>query len=309
MHLAPAGLVLPKHLLNLKVGQFDPFVIAPYAANYRALSITGRLTSTLTVGSSSFAFEPQLRGVEAYGIYRNYTSWCAGLVDGAAQSGPSDNNSHKDMYARVSHKWWGYPLDGEVVAPRKPAAMPNTESDSARGQSPAGEADLDENDPTPWLDYYRQTQFETGIFGYMGRNDVSPLNNPYLFTSGTLPLITQDNFSRIGADFQWQHEDLYILGTYIYGQDSNAGTGYLLTFNSWFVEANYYFKPWIIGYARYEELQFLQPGVTANNIQRGVPGVAFYPIVNFAVRTEFVIDASGKGTTPNQFLIMADYAF
>ena len=306
MHLAPGWLILPKHFLNLKVGQFDPFVIAPYAATYRSVTITSRLPSAVTVGSSGFSFEPQLRGIEAYGHYRNYTSWCFGVVDGAALSAPTDNNSHKDMYTRIGHKWWGFPLDGEVVTPKKP--KPKSQEEDVRGQSPDN-TDLEEDDPTPWLDYYRQTQFETGIFGYLGRNDVSPLNNPFLFTSGTLPIINQDNFNRVGFDFQWQHQDLHILGTYIYGQDRNPGTGFGVNFNTWFVEANYYFKPWIIGYARYEELQFMQPGLTVNNIQRAVPGVAFYPILNLAIRSEFVIDTSGKGTTPNQFLIMADYAF
>ena len=121
--------------------------------------------------------------------------------------------------------------------------------------------------------------------------------------------MVQDNFHRIGADFQWQYRDLHILGTYLYGQDSDPGTGFTVSFNSWFLEANYYVKPWIIGYARYEEQRFQQSGTGVNDIQRAVPGVAFYPIVNLAVHGEFVIDTSGQGTTPNQFLIMLNYAF
>ena len=211
------------------------------------------------------------------------------------------------MYARFGHKWWGYPLDGEVVSPRKPG--PGAAISQVRGQNPDGNDSDEEDDPTPWLDYYRQSQFETGVFGYTGRNDVSPLSNPFLFTSPTTGTVTQDNFRRVGADFQWQHQDLHIMGTYVFGQDRNPGTDFSITFNSWFLEAQYYFKPWIIGYSRYEELQFTQSGVTANNIQRAIPGVAFYPILNLAVRTEFNIDASGKGSTPNQFLVVLDYAF
>ncbi len=323
MHRAPGRFVLPRHFLNIRVGQFDPQVIAPYASTYRALSITGRLTSTLTVGSSSFAFEPQLRGVEFLGVIRNYTSWCFGVVDGAAQSVPSDNNSQKDMYFRIGHKWWGYPVDGEVVAPRRPKTKPQVEV--SRAQSPdddkadsSGKDDggsdakpeEDATDPTPWVDYYRQTQFETGFFGYYGLNDVSPLFNPYVFDGNTTGLpLSQDRFKRVGADFQWQDQDLYILGTAMYGQDNDAGTGFSMSFWSWFVEANYYFLPWMVGYARYEELRFQQQELTGNNIQRFVPGVAMYPIVNLAIRTEFVVDTSGKGTTPNQFLAMIDYAF
>ena len=297
-------------MLNLKVGLFEPYAIAPYASQYRGLSITGRLPSTLTVGSSSFAFEsPGVRGVEAYGIWRNYTSWCFGVVDGAGSSSPVAGNSTRDMYARVGHKWWGYPLDGEVVAVTKPKPKEETTM-VTRGQNMDADTDLEEDDPTPWVDYYRQSQFETGIFGYLGRNAVSPLNNPFLFSSGTTGLIGADNFNRVGFDCQWQHHDLHILATYMYGQDRNAGTDpYSLNFNTWYVEANYYFKPWMIGYARYEELQFVQNGFNVNNIQRAVPGIAFYPIVNMAIRSEFVIDASGKGTTPNQLLMMADYAF
>ena len=316
VHLAPRGLVLPRHLLNLKVGQFDPFVVAPYASNMRIVGITGRLTGELTSGSSHTALEGPMRGIEAYGIYRNNTSWCFGVVDGAGSSAPTDNNSHKDVYARIGRKWWGYPLDGEVVAIRRPQPISRADGDGmvTRGQSPdAGlaslEEDHNEDDPTPWMDYYRATQFETGLFGYSGKNDVNPLTNPYLFTSDTTGSVVQDNFYRIGADFQWQYRDLHILGTYLYGQDSDPGTGFTVSFNSWFLEANYYVKPWIIGYARYEEQRFQQSGTGVNDIQRAVPGVAFYPIVNLAVHGEFVIDTSGQGTTPNQFLIMLNYAF
>ena len=317
MHLAGKGLVLPKHFLNIRFGQFEPQAIAPYNSTYRALSIANRLTSTLTVGSSSFAFEPALRGIEFYGVSRNYTSWCFGFVDGAGQAVPSDNNSNKDFYGRLGHKWWGYPLDGEVVAPQKTRAKPkvevsrsqNPDDESSTDQTAAAATVQDDTDPTPWVDYYRQTQFETGIFAYTGLNAVSPLNNPFDFTSGTTGDLNRDRFQRYGVDFQWQHQDLHILGTGIYGRDSDAGTGFSISFYSWFLEANYYFKPWIIGYARYEELRFQQGSISMNNIQRMVPGVALYPIANMAIRTEFNIDTSGNGTSPNQLLIMADYAF
>jgi hypothetical protein len=322
MHEAPKCIVLPAHMLNIRVGQFEPQVISPYTTTYRALSITGRLTSTVTVANSSFAFEPQLRGIEFYGVSRNYTTWCFGLVDGAAQAFPGDNNSNKDIYARIGHKWWGYPLDGEVVAPRRPKTKSSVEV--SRAQSPDADADVaeaaaeeDEVDPTPWFDYYRQTQFETGVFGYYGVNAVSPLDNPLVFNgSSTLGLDpVKDRFYRVGVDFQWQEDDLHILGTCLYGQDSNAGTGFNLSFVSWFLEANYYFKPWAIGYARYETLQYLQQEISQFDIQRFVPGIAFYPIVNLAIRTEFVINTNGAGGsansqfTNNAFLAMLDYAF
>jgi hypothetical protein len=37
--------------------------------------------------------------------------------------------------------------------------------------------------------------------------------------------------------------------------------------------------------------------------------VALYPIANLAIRSEFNVDTRGTGTTPNPFLLMADYAF
>ena len=342
MRLANRWIAMPKHAMNLRVGQFEPGVIAPWASIHRQLGLQGRLPNLASIGGNSFTFEPALRGIELNGVFRNYNSYAIGLVNGRGIGGAWDNNDDKDYYFRVARKWWGYPLDGQVadvgaggvepeVEPEVEVGMlddfrvyrlPNIET--VRGQSPDG----DILTSLPGLDFWRETSFETGFFGYFGRNMASVTTHAdveVLIVGGggatleiEVPTTTMrlDQFERIGFDARWQYRDWDIFGAWIWGWDSDPisdedpaamESDELFT---WFVEVDYYFKPWLIGYTRYEELGFRNEerhGEAA--ISRAVVGAAAYIATNVRLIGEAVVDARGSDTTNDSVQFMLDLAF
>ena len=123
-----------------------------------------------------------------------------------------------------------------------------------------------------------------------------------------------NGFSRVGFDFRCQKQDLDIFGAVIFGQDDlinrhdDEFNPNEESFVTWFLEADYYFKPWAIGFLRYEEQNF-QSGLADQNIARLVPGAAFYARTNVRIITELLLDTTGKQTTQDSFQIMLDLAY
>ncbi len=306
---------LPRHALNLRVGQFEPQVFAPWRSVHRQLGTTAYLPSVATIGGNGFTFEPSQRGIEIHGTIRQNNSYAIGLVNGNGASSAWDNNTQKDFYFRVARKWWGYPLDG-VLGEAKLVNADATASDSpSEGEmAPVG------------LDFWREMQFETGFFGYFGRNEASVtveddvdlrLDSGGTFTlEGTKTIMRPDRFERIGFDARWQCRDLDIFGAWIYGwdkdpiSDEDPDAVEPDELSTWFVEADYYFKPWLIGYARYEELNYLSDERQEEaGVKRAVVGTAAYIRTNMRVVGEVVIDAQGSGTTADTANVLLDFAY
>lgn len=316
MRLGNRWLTLPRHALNLRIGQFEPQVIAPWRSVHRQLGTTPYLPNVASVGGNGFTFEPAQRGIELHGTIRQNNSYVVGLVNGNGAEAAWDNNSQKDFYFRVARKWWGYPLDGVL------GEADFVDPDAGVVEPPSG----DEMAPIG-LDFWREVQFETGVFGYFGRNEASVTveEDVELVTTGngvfefeTLRTITRpDRFERIGFDARLQHQDLDIFGAWVYGWDrdpisdeepDDIESDQLTT---WFVEADYYIKPWLIGYCRYEELNYRndERNVEAG-IKRSVAGASIYVRANMRVVTEFVVDARGSSEiTPNTFNTLLDFAY
>lgn len=314
MRRAPRWIALPPHALNLRIGQFEPQVIAPWASIHRQLGTIARLPNVATIGGNEFRFEPALRGIELNGTIRQYNSYAVGLVNGNTAETAWDNNSHKDAYFRIARKWWGYPLDGVIG-----------QADFVNSDATSNEPDEDEMAPLG-LDFWREIQFETGVFGYFGRNrasvTVQDTYNVALSGGGTLDLelprtiARRDQFERIGFDARMQCQDLDIFGAWIWGWDRDPISDeepdererdQLFT---WFVEADYYVKPWLIGYGRFEQLKYGNGERQAEaGISRGVVGAAGYVRANMRVVGEFVINAQGNNTTPNTFNALLDFAY
>ncbi|MCH7686687.1 MAG: hypothetical protein IH899_08415 [Planctomycetes bacterium] len=311
MRVASRWLALPKHALNLRVGKFEPQVIAPWASNHRRLGISGRLPNVATIGGNEFRFEPALRGIEFNGIIRQYNSYAIGLVNGSGAEGRGDNNSEKDFYFRVARKWWGYPLDGQVapiggedegpaveVEVGRLGARPKQRHGGrlaavVRGQTPE---DGEEDFGPSVMDFWKEMQFETGFFGYFGHNEIEE------------PEETLDRFERLGFDARWQSGDLDVFGAWIWGWDNDLGIDSEESLFTWFVEADYYFKPWMIGYVRYEELNF-QEMLEDNEVRRLVPGAAIYVRTNLRVLAEILVDTSGNDTTNDSLQFLLDFAY
>ncbi len=314
--LAPRWLALPRHALNLRVGQFEPQVVAPWRSIHRQLGTTAYLPNISSVGGNGFTLEPAQRGLELHGTIRQNFSYAMGLVNGNGAESAWDNNSQKDIYFRVAKKWWGYPLDGEI------GQVEYVNEDDGMVDSPG------EGETAPiGLDFWREMQFETGFFGYFGRNeasvtvednvDLALAGNAGTFTlAGTRTVIRPDRFERIGFDARMQIHDFDIFGAWIYGWDSDPISDeepddvLKEELSTWFVESNYYFKPWLIGYCRYEELGFKSDERDAEaGMKRAVTGTSMYVRANMRVVSEIVIDARGNGTQGDTFNALLDFAY
>ena len=261
------------------------------------------------IGGNEFRFEPALRGIEFNGIIRQYNSYAIGLVNGSGAEGRGDNNSEKDFYFRVARKWWGYPLDGQVVPIAGEDEGPAVEVSRlgarfrqrhggrlaavVRGQTPE---DGEEDFGPSVMDFWKEMQFETGFFGYFGHNEIEE------------PEETLDRFERLGFDARWQSGDLDVFGVWIWGWDNDLGIDSEESLFTWFVEADYYFKPWMIGYVRYEELNF-QEMLGDNEVRRLVPGAAIYVRTNLRVVAEILVDTSGNDTTNDSLQFLLDFAY
>ncbi len=315
MLLGSRWLAVPQHLLNLRIGQFEPQVVAPYASVHRQLGTIGRLPNLATVGGNEFSFDPAQRGIELHGIWRQNNSYAIGLVNGNGAEGAWDNNTQKDFYFRVARKWWGYPIDGVI------GQAELVDDGSSDDESP------DEDEMAPMgLDFWREIQFETGFFGYFGRNEASVTvedqvalarSGGGVFNLDVPRVITRpDRFERIGFDVRAQRQDLDVFGAWMWGwnrdpiSENNPAAMERDQLFTWFVEADYYFKPWLIGYTRYEQLRF-QNGDRQNDagVSRSVVGTATYIRANMRLVSEFVIDTQGNSTTGNVFNVLLDFAY
>ncbi len=314
MRLGNHWLAVPKHLINLRVGQFEPGVIAPYSSVHRQLSSMARLSNIVTIGGNGFMFEPAQRGLELHGTWRQNNSYAIGLVNGNGAEDAWDNNAQKDVYFRVAKKWWGYPIDGEIGQSELVGDEPEEE-------------ELDEDAAAPMtLDFWREFQLETGFFGYFGRNQASVtvednvdllLAGGGIYTlAGTRTITRPDRFERAGFDVRLQREDLDIFGAAVWGWDRDPISDedpYAMEPDrlfTYFIEADYYFKPWLIGYSRYEQVHYAnEERQLESGISRGVIGTSAYVRTNIRLVSEFGIDAQGNGTTADVFNVLLDFAY
>ncbi len=323
---------LPQHALNLRVGQFEPGVIAPWASIHRQWGITGRLPNVVSLSDAGFdgeiqntnmfSFEPAQRGFELHGTLRQYNSYAVGLVNGNGSMGAWDNNTDVDFYFRVARKWFGFPLDGVL------GEAQSDENGEGEDEDVGGGLD-------PGMDFWREIQFETGFFGYTGRNSVMVDQEfEYEVTDEDavdhhLELVERvgmlsDKFERIGVDGRFQFQDLDIFGVAYWGRNGAPGAelenGNIEVFRdidlfTWFLEANYHVKPWLTPYVRYEQLHFDSHHFQDHKgIDRAVLGAVFTVRANMRIVTEFLIDAKGPNdegeyTTHDTFTAMLDFAF
>ena len=321
-------LTLPRHAMNLRVGQFEPGVIAPWASIHRQWGITGRLPNLVSLSdggfeggiqnTNMFMLEPAQRGFELNGTIRQYNSYAIGLVNGNGSMGAWDNNTDVDLYFRVARKWFGFPLDG---------VLGESQADGDGG----GELpDLD-----PGMDFWREIQLETGFFGYFGKNMVM-VDQEFEYEvldededSHHLELVERigmfsDRFQRIGFDGRFQFQDLDIFGVAYWGWNNSPGAemedGELEIFEdvrlfTYFVEANYHIKPWLTTFARYEKLRFSSHHFQDHKgVERGVVGAVFTVRSNMRIVTEFLIDGRGPNhggeySTNDAFTAMLDFAY
>ena len=135
-HDANRFCVLPPHFLNLRIGKIDPAVL-PHVITQESLAQFPSLASSFTLGQTGFILSAEQPAVELSGIYRQYWSYAVGIANGGSAVGlAQDDNTFKDVYFNVTHRWFGYPLDGVLgqVVPSDKSASRSTPGQQYRRQ-------------------------------------------------------------------------------------------------------------------------------------------------------------------------------
>jgi len=272
---------IPRYALNLRIGLFEPGVVA--FSNERRLTVVQNLFSTFNLefangNANNFQFDRQ-SGFEIDGVLFSRFKYLFGLTNGSGDS--PDNNSKKDFYYRTAFKLWGMGFDG------------------------AG-AELEES--LKQTENWQDNSITVGHFGYFGANtasDVAGLGRKYNI-----------DFIRLGVDFRINYQDLDLVGAYLWGDDENpANDGFDVGSSLFFCEANYVFFPWLVGALRFEDLNFKGPNSEdLNEIKKFIVSatVSIRANLKVVVDGEFV-DGSrirkGEDNSRDAFLARLDFAF
>lgn len=268
------------NLLNVRFGQIEPRA-APFSAN-RRLTAFDYVVNTQSfplaevmeflngeyghadeeegghddghAHGGDFTLGTTQKGVEVWGVQpgfggRGGLEYAFGVVNGngagdmAANGGTSDVDSGKDVFWRLSYKFGGLSLLGDV-----------------------------ETAPTETKNW-RDDSFRVGTFGYRGStpyevphghgddghgHDVTFLEEltHELRHMGISPHGTGEDFTRIGLDAELRFKDLNVFGAYLRGE--TRLDPFILDakgdFDAWFAQADYVVFPWLISGLRYENV-------------------------------------------------------
>ncbi len=175
-------------------------------------------------------------GIELNGFGKKWR-YALGLVNGNGDKF-NDNNTEKDVYLQLAYKFGGMGFDGSGM----------------EDQETLGSAS------DPW----RDDSLTCSLFGYYGTSPVTIDDDD---PADEFASNQSDRFWRLGPGLLWRTGDLQLGSGYIWGKNDNP-FGALSTdavdSKSWFVEANYFAKPWLIPYARYETLTLDLPNEVSN---------------------------------------------
>ncbi len=188
-----------------------------------AFATTGDEDNDVGFDNNPFNLHAQ-PGIELNGFNRQWR-YAIGITNGNGDKF-NDNNTEKDVYLQLAHKISGLGFDGSGM--------------EAEGDDLAQASD-------PW----RDDSVILSLFGYYGTAQVD--------TSEDFVSKNADRFWRIGPGILWRKGDLQLGGGYIWGKNKNpfgAVSNDSVDSETWFIEANYFAKPWLIPYLRYEELIF-----------------------------------------------------
>ncbi len=250
--------VLPSMKLNLRLGQFIPYVVpfsnhrsitlTPFAMNAYSPVMGSQLPGGHAHGTEGFALENFQLGGELMGIIRGRFRFAAGLVNGNGPGG--DNNSAKDGYLRAAFKIGGLAFDGT-------------------GGEGTGAMSTGDN--------WKENSIRIGGFGYWGGMKNTAVSGP------------QDlEFHRYGLDVSLYVSSLNLFGGFITGTDQLMTSDVLTKpdYNLWFLQADMVTYPWLIGALRYERVS--ADGM--ESINRIVPHCTMMARANVKLVLETMID-------------------
>jgi len=286
---------IPTNNLNVRVGQFEldlPFSQAR-SINQSDYAI---YTQTAVGGNvnNPFAFADGQRGIEIGGYpNRGYTWWSVAVVNGGDASGTVNA---KDVFVRLSQRF-DLERDREV---RKQVQA--TDQSGVRDH----------------------TSIRFDGFAHYGRSEQNHTGD--LFPG--LPTLVQP-FYRAGGAFDYKFRNKFELwGLYMHGHDTNKdvngdGTGYVevhpVTFSGGFLEAEYWFYPWLIATMKYDGVN--SPTDRANGVSRNSTRNMYTPSLHILVRPNIKLEEqftynyeqpvpdTTKFYRANQFLSGVDFLF
>jgi hypothetical protein len=232
----------PENLFHFKIGKFTPNVADVFQEMYittdagidslfayNPIGVNGGTGLGEDMSPMPIAFPAMAQGIEAFGIVKHRLFYTAGIVNGMAGNDRFDGNNAKDFYGRVDYKIGGMGLDGDMGGKEAP----------------------DKN--------WRDDSLRLGVFAYRG--NAGGIDFLLADEAGNAINVQDDHFVRTGffASAYWR--DLNVFGAYVHGKDTlrqfDAASGDFLTaieptYDSWFIQADYVFYPWLHGAARYE---------------------------------------------------------
>lgn len=244
-------------------------------------------------GGGSISLPAVAAGFDFYGIVNHRLFWSAGLFNGAGPGASSfDGNSSKDAYARLAYKWGGIDLDGSNA---------DTFAGSAKN--------------------WRERSFRLGAFAYLGDGEgvLIPLEAHEEEEGGHGKLgmrprhleppsfIADEEFTRIGVDFNWFIDDFNVFGAFVEGEDElrpfakgthgdelNPMDSEDFTYRAWFVEADGVLRfPWLHGAVRYETVDLpgrTEDGHPVDDWKRGVLSLTGLVRANLKTTLEYAWD-------------------
>lgn len=271
---------VPRNDLNVRFGQFEldlPFTqartinLSDYAIYDETANVnptgTGPLAGTT---ANPFTFSAPQRGIEFSGTpHEGYTWWSIAIVDGTnstyGTATPLVGHNSKDVYINL---WQGFNLE------RNPDIRKQVQASGATG-------------------VHDHTWIRFNAFGYFGKSDLNQGGTLY----AGLPTI-HEPFYRAGGAFDYRFRGNFELwGLYEHGHDSNrvlnaGSTGFVpgapVTFSGGFLEAQYWFYPWLIGLMRYDGVN--SPTDHMNGISRNDTRNIFSPGLQILVRPNIKLE-------------------
>lgn len=302
---------VPKNDLNVRYGQFEldlPFTqartinLSPYAIYSETAYVnptgTGPLAGTT---ANPFTFASPQRGIEFGGYpHRGYTWWTVAIVDGEnavyGTAAPLVAHNSKDVYINLAQR---FNLE------RDPAIRKQVQASGATG-------------------VHDHTSIRFNAFGYFGNNELNQAGTLY----AALPSM-HEPFYRAGGAFDYKFRGNFELwGLYEHGHDANrtlnpGSTGFVsatpVTFSGGFVEAEYWFYPWLIALMRYDGVN--SPTDRANGVSRldtrsiYTPGLQILIRPNIKLESEYAfgyeqpVPGSRTFARANKFLAGVDFVF
>jgi len=246
--ISPFGLA---HLFNFRIGKQVPNLYDGFQGmwlmtdngvdtlfTYNPIGFNGG--TGLSGGGGGVSLPGLTRAIEMYGIAAHRLFYSIGVsspIGPGGSSGQFNNNSGKDLFARVDYKFGGLGLDGDASA-----KVP----------------------PQNW----RETSFRVGAFGYFG--DGSGVDFAITDPGGNPFKMQQRRFNRLGVFGSLYFGDLNLIGVAMHGsddlslRDDETGAEISLTtrtWDAWFAQADYVIVPPFQVSVRYENLRPADPSV------------------------------------------------